>query len=47
MTKNITSLVFPKIGIGCWSYGGGDYWGDQTQLDVDAVYLYKAALQTK
>ena len=37
MTKNITSLIFPKIGIGCWSYGGGDYWGDQTQLDVDAV----------
>jgi len=25
------------MGIGCWSYGGGDYWGDQAQSDVDAV----------
>lgn len=25
------------MGIGCWSYGGGDYWGPQAQEDVDAV----------
>ena len=25
------------MGIGCWSYGGGDYWGDQAQSDVDAI----------
>ena len=27
----------PVIGIGCWAYGGGDYWGTQDQKDVDAV----------
>ena len=32
-----SSITFPKMGIGCWSYGGGDYWGDQAQSDVDAV----------
>ena len=37
MTKQVASLIFPKMGIGCWSYGGGDYWGDQAQSDVDAV----------
>ncbi|MDR1352931.1 MAG: aldo/keto reductase, partial [Treponema sp.] len=26
-----------RIGIGCWAFGGGDYWGDQNQKDVDAV----------
>lgn len=25
------------ISIGCWSFGGGSYWGDQSQKDVDAV----------
>ncbi len=25
------------MGIGCWSYGGGDYWGPQAQSDVTAV----------
>jgi myo-inositol catabolism protein IolS len=25
------------MGVGCWSFGGGDYWGDQDQKDVDAV----------
>jgi aryl-alcohol dehydrogenase-like predicted oxidoreductase len=23
--------------IGCWAFGGGSYWGDQNQRDVDAV----------
>ena len=27
----------PVLGIGCWAYGGGDYWGPQDQTDVDAV----------
>jgi len=27
----------PVMGIGCWSYGGGDYWGAQSQRDVDEV----------
>ena len=25
------------FGIGCWSYGGGDYWGPQSQKDVNEV----------
>ena len=37
MKKKLASLIFPKMGIGCWSYGGGDYWGDQSQADVNAV----------
>ncbi len=28
------------IGIGCWSFGGGDYWGDQNQADVQHVVDY-------
>ncbi|GHT38258.1 oxidoreductase [Bacteroidia bacterium] len=23
--------------VGCWSFGGGDYWGEQSQKDVDNV----------
>ncbi|MCU0937997.1 MAG: aldo/keto reductase [Burkholderiaceae bacterium] len=30
-------LVLSAIGLGCWSFGGGDYWGPQDQNDVDAV----------
>ena len=25
------------IGIGCWAYGGGEYWGEQSQTDVNDV----------
>jgi len=25
------------MGIGCWSFGGGEYWGAQDQKDVEAV----------
>ena len=25
------------LGMGCWAYGGGEYWGPQNQQDVDAV----------
>ena len=32
-----SGLRLPVMGIGCWSYGGGDYWGDQSQRDVDEV----------
>ncbi len=37
--KNLkhNGLVFPSMGIGCWSYGGGDYWGSQAQSDVNEV----------
>jgi len=27
----------PVLGVGCWSFGGGSYWGRQDQRDVDAV----------
>jgi aryl-alcohol dehydrogenase-like predicted oxidoreductase len=30
-------LALSKIGIGCWPFGGGAYWGDQNQKDVEAV----------
>ena len=30
-------LELPALGIGCWSFGGGDYWGHQEQRDVDSV----------
>ena len=32
-----SNLTLPVLGIGCWSFGGGSYWGDQNQHDVDAV----------
>lgn len=32
-----SSLRLPILGIGCWAFGGGDYWGAQSQDDVDAV----------
>lgn len=30
-------LRLPLVGIGCWAFGGGTYWGNQDQADVDAV----------
>jgi len=30
-------LILPVLGMGCWAYGGGEYWGAQNQQDVDAV----------
>jgi len=32
-----SGITLPVVGIGCWAYGGGDYWGPQDQKDVDAV----------
>ena len=32
-----TDLVLPILGIGCFSFGGGTYWGEQRQQDVDEV----------
>jgi len=32
-----TDLRLPLLGMGCWAYGGGEYWGAQDQRDVDAV----------
>ncbi len=30
-------LALPILGVGCWAFGGGEYWGAQRQQDVDAV----------
>lgn len=32
-----SALQLPVVGLGCWSFGGGDYWGAQSQSDVDEV----------
>ncbi len=32
-----SGLELPVLGIGCWSFGGGKYWGSQDQNDVDRV----------
>jgi aryl-alcohol dehydrogenase-like predicted oxidoreductase len=32
-----SDIEISVFGIGCWSYGGGDYWGPQAQEDVNAV----------
>jgi aryl-alcohol dehydrogenase-like predicted oxidoreductase len=32
-----SSLWVPMLGMGCWQYGGGEYWGAQGQTEVDAV----------
>jgi aryl-alcohol dehydrogenase-like predicted oxidoreductase len=39
MTQNTVhpGLALSRIGIGCWPFGGGAYWGDQNQKDVDGV----------
>ncbi len=31
------NLELPLIGLGCWSFGGGDYWGDRNQKDTDRI----------
>jgi myo-inositol catabolism protein IolS len=30
-------LKLPLLGMGAWSYGGGEYWGGQAQYDVNEV----------
>jgi len=32
-----SDLILPALGLGCWSFGGGAYWGDCKQSDADAV----------
>lgn len=32
-----SDLTVSVLGMGCWQYGGGNYWGDQSQRDVDEV----------
>jgi len=30
-------LKLSVLGIGCWTFGGGQYWGNQDQSDVNDV----------
>lgn len=32
-----SDLRLSEIGAGCWAFGGGDYWGQQDQEDVNEV----------
>lgn len=32
-----SDLALSAVGLGCWSFGGGVYWGDCRQSDADAV----------
>jgi aryl-alcohol dehydrogenase-like predicted oxidoreductase len=32
-----SNLELSVLGLGCWSFGGGDYWGDVSQAEGDAV----------
>ena len=32
-----SGLKLPVLGLGCWAFGGGDYWGNQSQDDVNQV----------
>jgi aryl-alcohol dehydrogenase-like predicted oxidoreductase len=32
-----SGLKVSTLGIGCWSFGGGEYWGRQAQADADEV----------
>jgi aryl-alcohol dehydrogenase-like predicted oxidoreductase len=31
------ALALPNVGVGCFSFGGGAYWGEQSQKDVNQV----------
>jgi aryl-alcohol dehydrogenase-like predicted oxidoreductase len=35
--KIADNITVSRLGIGCWSFGGGDYWGVQNQRDVETV----------
>jgi aryl-alcohol dehydrogenase-like predicted oxidoreductase len=32
-----SDIEISRIGTGCWSFGGGEYWGEQNQKDVEIV----------
>lgn len=32
-----SDLDVSVLGMGCWQYGGGDYWGEQSQKDVNNI----------
>lgn len=32
-----SGIDVPVVSIGCWTFGGGGYWGEQSQSDVETV----------
>ncbi|MHC4476275.1 MAG: aldo/keto reductase [Planctomycetota bacterium] len=32
-----SDLKLSVLGTGCWAFGGGQYWGDQNQRDVEEI----------
>jgi len=44
MIEKNAELVLPQIGMGCWSFAGGKYWGDQS-VD-DSIKTVHAALDS-
>ena len=32
-----SGIMVHPVAMGCWAFGGGSYWGEQSQKDVDAV----------
>jgi myo-inositol catabolism protein IolS len=36
-TCGVAGLRLPVLGVGCFAFGGGAYWGEQSQRDVDEV----------
>ena len=34
------NLKLPALGMGCWAYGGGEYWGPHSQAEVNRVVHY-------
>lgn len=32
-----SDLKLSVLGTGCWAFGGGEYWGDQNQRDVEEI----------
>ncbi|MFI3206169.1 MAG: aldo/keto reductase [Clostridia bacterium] len=35
-----SDILVSAFGMGCWSYGGGSYWGEQSQSNVDDIVDY-------
>jgi myo-inositol catabolism protein IolS len=33
----LSDLKLPILGVGCWAFGGGEYWGRQSQDEVDRI----------
>ena len=31
------NITISRLGVGCWAFGGGEYWGGQDQKDVESV----------